>query len=178
MSRLGTDVVALACIVGGAAVGGVGTMALMQGDQHASHDVECVVVGEVGAKVKASSVVVALGGPDRIVVSTPAVNVHRHRPHCVSLDESIDWSAAEAFDMQSAKLGLEQARRQIEMARQLELEALELGRLDLDELSIAFDGIGFELDIGKEISNEIERSLAEEMERLEVELRRLEEIGR
>ena len=29
------------------------------------------------------------------MLSTPRVNVHRHRPHCVSLDESIDWSEAE-----------------------------------------------------------------------------------
>jgi len=174
MSRLGTDVLALACIVGGAAVGGVATMGLMydshgERHEHADHAVECAVVEDTGAR---SQVVVTLGSHKNVIVTTPEVRVHQ--PHCVSMG-SFEWTEAAEFEIQGAQLRMEQARMEMEMARQM----MEIGVIDLEGLDVKLEGIGFDLDLDLEnISEEIEQSLQLEMVRLEEELKRLDEIGR
>jgi len=181
MSRLGTDVMALACILGSAGVA-VAATAFVEDDRSHSHvdvdhAVECAVVDHTGAR---ADVVVTMGAHKEVIVVTPDVRVHQ--PHCVSM-ESTDWTSAREFEVQGAKVRMQQARMEMEMAREL----MELRTIDLEGLELSLEGLemslegmdfNFEFDMGDQISEEIEQTLQLEMKRLEQELKRLDEIGR
>ena len=187
MSRLGSDVLALACIAGGAAVGGLATMALANDSHNAvhvdvDHAVECAAVGEIDT---GSQVVVSLGahkGHKEVIIVAP--NVRVHQPHCVTM-ESFEWAEAAEFEAQGAMMRMEGARMQMEMAR----EMMELRFIDLEGLEMQLEGLeglkaldfdfdfSFDLDLDN-LSEEIEQSLQLEMAQLEEELKRLDEIGR
>jgi len=168
---LRTDVLALACIVGGAGLGGVVTVGLLFGSNDARQDMDCAVVT---SEVTSSRVAVSMGGNEQIIVVAPRVRMHQ--PHCVQVD--FDEAAFE-FEMQmeleNAQVQMEQARMEMEMAR----EMIELKAMNFEGLNVKLEGLGFEFDIGDRISEQIERSLQQEMAQLEKELKRLdEEIGR
>lgn len=161
MSRWGTDVLALACIAGGALVGGVATMAMAAGGHdHDRHAVECVRVEDVG---HTASVAVSVSGvgAETIVV---APRVRTHQAHCVTLEE-FEWTGHEQRHLEVARVQMEAARQKLQ-AKRLELDGLEL-RLDA-----SFEGME------EEITFEIQEALEQELQRLEVELIRLDEIGR
>lgn len=169
MSRLRTDVLALACIVGGAGVGGLATAGLLFGSHDTPQEVECAVVTTAGMSSRVS---VSIGSDEQVIVVAPRVRIHQ--PHCVTM-ESFEWTEARQFKVQRASVRMKQARTEMEMAR----ERLELKAMNLEGLDLTFEGIGLELSLGKLMSEEIERSLEQEMARLEKELKRLDdEIGR
>lgn len=171
MSRLRTDVLALACIVGGAGVGGLATAGLLFGSHDTPQEVECAVATTTDMSSRVS---VSMGSGEQVIVVAPRVRMHQ--PHCVQ----VEWDeAAFEFEMQmeleNAQLQMEQARMEMEMAR----EMIELKAMDLEGLNVKLEGLGFEFDLGDRISEQIERSLQQEMGRLEKELKQLdEEIGR
>ena len=181
MGRLGTDVMALACILGSAGVAVAATAFMEDGRSHShvtvDHAVECAVVEDTGVR---SDVVVTMGAHKDVIVV--AQDVRRHQPHCVTM-ESIEWTEARQFEVQGARVRMEQARMEMEMAREL----MELRVIDLEGLELSMEGLemslegmdfNFEFDMGDEISEEIEQTLKVELQRLEEELKRLEEIGR
>lgn len=71
MIGLGTDLVAVACILGGAAVGGAATMAVVEG--HRGYDQTACVRAAVDVHPR---VVISLDGGRSTVVMTPRVWVH------------------------------------------------------------------------------------------------------
>lgn len=176
MSRLGSDILALACIAGGAAVGGLATMALAH-DSHdvahmdVEHAVECAVVDRIDS---GAQVVVSLKGHKEVIIVAP--NVRVHQPHCVTM-ESFAWAEAAEFEAQGARMRMEGARMQMEMAR----EMMELRAIDLEGLEMQLEGLDFNFEFDLDLDNlseEIEQSLQLEMAELEKELKRLDEIGR
>ena len=66
MSGLGTDMLALTCILGGAAVGGVATMALME--SRGDVDARVTEIRCVQERVEAPRVIVTSGRSDRTVI--------------------------------------------------------------------------------------------------------------
>ncbi len=169
MGRLRTDVLALACIVGGAGVGGLATAGLLFGSNEAHQDMDCAVVT---SEVTSSRIAVSMGGNEHVIVVSPRVRVHQ--PHCVTM-ESFEWTEAQQFNVGRANFRVQQARMEMEMAR----EMIELKAMNLEGLNVKLEGLGFEFDLGDRISEQVERSLQQEMARLEKELKRLDdEIGR
>ena len=169
MGRLRTDVLALACIVGGAGVGGLATAGLLFGNHDAPQDVECAVIA--GADMS-SRVSVSIGSNEQVIVVAPRVRMHQ--PHCVTM-ESFEWTEAQEFNVGRANFRVQQARMEMEIAR----EMIELKAMNLEGLNVKLEGLGFEFDLGDRISEQVERSLQQEMARMEKELKRLDdEIGR
>jgi hypothetical protein len=186
MSGLGTDLLAVACIVGGAAVTGGATLASFGAD-HQQVDAACAV--EV---VESPNVVVALGnGPEHIVVA-PRVRVHAAHGcgHAVSEEVQVRVEAAR-HEMERARERAERARERVERARErVERARVRLERVDereSEELRRQLEAVGaelgtlrlegFELEslgelIESEIRSEIEDGLREEMELLEKQLER------
>lgn len=133
----GTDVVAVACILGGAAVGGAVTLA-GGGGEHAH-------AGCAEAVAESAPVVVALGADEPSIVVAPRVRAHRHA-HCVRVEgfepAALDYDFDFDFDFDFDGLGEE-----------LEAELAGLG----DEL---------ESEIAERLEEEMAR-LEEELSRLE-----------
>ena len=105
MRVFGTDVVAVACILGGAAVGGVGTMALLSAQEHAQ--VEVGVVCAVEAVTAGPQIVVTRrGDANAVIMSTPHIRIHStsHRD-CVGSEVS------------EVTVHLEEALHEVEEAR-------------------------------------------------------------
>ena len=163
MGRLGTDVMALACILGSAGVAVAATAFMEDGQSHShvdvDHSVECAVVEDTGVR---SDVVVTMGARKDVIVV--AQDVRRHQPHCVTI---------ESIEFQGAKVRMHEAQMQMEMAREL----MELRVIDLEGLEMSMEGLemslegmdfnfDFEFDMGDEISEEIEQTLKLELQRL------------
>ncbi len=151
MNGLGTDLVAMACILGGAAVSGATTMALVDG--HAGHaDVACV-----GAAVDVSPrVAVSLDGGKSTVITTPRVWVrHDHDCRVVKVDVRRDVRV----DMDQVRAQLEQARERLEQARTRVQRAAQ----DEDQAAL---GVGFSEQIQKQIDAQVKR-LDEELAKLD-----------
>ena len=180
MSGLGTDVVALACILGGAAVGGVVSLAAWDGGAH-EHEVLCTVEAQAAPRV-----VVAMGGDEKSIVVAPRVQVHsQHGCEAVVVDEHVRVRMDEArMQMERARDRMERARVRLERVDRAELEESRLIfeermaemaglNIEMEGLDIVFEGLGDELEA------EIEERLRVEMEELEKRLERLDdEIGR
>jgi SMC interacting uncharacterized protein involved in chromosome segregation len=64
---------------------------------------------------------------------------------------------------------MEQARLEMELARQM----METRVIELEGLDVELKSIGLDLQLGKQISESVERSLQEEMDRLEREVARI-----
>jgi hypothetical protein len=120
MSWFGTDVVALGCILGGAAVGGAATLAVLDGADH--HVNRCAVE----AVAVAPSVAISHNGGARAIVIRPDVRVRSDRDcareirHVVRVrgDHSLEFLEA---DMEQLEANLEQ----METALEVQLEGLE-----------------------------------------------------
>ncbi len=163
MGRLRADAMALACIVGGATVSGLATYGMMSGNHDTPEDVECAVVDGVSTR---AGVVVALGGDREAIVVAP--NVRLHQPHCVAV-ASFNWRADHEHARDGARVRMEQARLEMELARQM----METRVIELEGLDVELKSIGLDLQLGKQISESVERSLQEEMDRLEREVARI-----
>jgi len=151
MSVLGTDLMAVACIVGGAAVGGATTMRLLDGhDAHAR--VACV-----GTTVHASPrVVVSMDGGKGTVVLAPRVRVHaNHDCTAFVVESSGDIQA----NMAEVRARMEEARARMEDAR---------ARMDAAR---ATSGSA----LSAQIQEQVEKQLQEQMQRLDQELAKLDE---
>jgi len=180
MSGLGTDVVALACILGGAAVGGVVTLGARDGGAH-QHEVLCAVEAQTAPRV-----VVAMGGDEKSIVVAPRVQVHaQHGCEAVLVDERVRVRMDVArMEMERARERMGRARVRLERVDRVELEEARLMfeermgeiaglNIEMEGLDIVFEGLGEELEA------EIEEHLRVEMQELEKRLERLDdEIGR
>ncbi|MEJ2205011.1 MAG: hypothetical protein P8170_12985 [Gemmatimonadota bacterium] len=186
MNGLGTDVVALACILGGATMSGAATLAARSGDGQAV-DVACAV-----EMVESPNVVVALGEGREHIVVAPRVRVHASHAcaNAVSQEVHVRMEAAQHEMLRAqeraerAQERMERARERIERAqvrvrrvdgleseelrRQLEAMGEELKALKIEGLEL--EGLG-EL-IEAEVQAEIEGNLHIEMELLKNELER------
>ncbi len=135
MSGFGTDVVALTCILCGAAVGGIATFTLM--DVQDEVDLRCAV-----ATVEASPrVVVSLGDEKGAIIVRPRVRVHTsHDCASVRIHEA-EVLLHERFEIEQVvisqaieleeqiHLSMEMVEEEVQRA-QLQLEKLELGQLE------------------------------------------------
>jgi ATP-dependent protease ClpP protease subunit len=111
MSGFGTDMVALACILGGAATGGAMTMALQAGGEDVRMD--CAVeTMSVGSQI----VVTGDHGARAIVKSTPQMELH----------QAHDCQLAVAGEV---RIHMEEVRREMEEAR----GRVEVVRIHMDE---------------------------------------------
>jgi hypothetical protein len=150
MSVLGTDLMAVACIVGGAAVSGATTMRLLDGhDTHAR--VACV-----GATFHTSPrVVVSMDGGKGAVVVAPRVRVHPNRD-CMAFvvesrgDVQVNMAEMQAR-MEEARARMEEARARMEKARASNGSALSA-----------------------QIQEQVEQQLQEQLQRLDKELAKLD----
>ncbi len=162
---LGTDAVALACILGGATVGGAATLAMLDGD--ARVDPACAV----GVAEAIPRVVMSLGEGEAIVVA-PRVRVHaHHRCEHAAVDHEV------RIQIEEAQRRMERARERVERTRgrmeRADRERLERVGRELERRAWTLGGIDQELE------REIEQRLQAEMKRLEEHLQRLsQEIER
>ncbi len=114
MSGFGTDVVALACILCGGAVGGAATLTLMDVQDEVGFGCAVATVEE------APRVVVSLGGEDGAIVVRPRVRVHTFHD-CAS----VRVHEAEALLYE---------RLEIEMEEEMQRVQVQLERLEIDQL--------------------------------------------
>jgi len=106
MSGFGTDIVALACIVGSAATSGAATLALQNRDAPASADcrVEALMVSP-------NVVVSGTHGSRAVVLSAPRIRVQGARDCRTVVGEEV------RIDMERMRRDVERARAQVEEAR-------------------------------------------------------------
>jgi len=117
MSGMGTDVMALACILGSAAVGGTVTLAALD----RGSDGAAVCVSELH---EAPVVALSQGGNGQTIVVAPRVRVHtQHGCEAMVVDVNVDPQVRVRLD--EARLRMEEARVRMEEAR-LRVDA-ELG---------------------------------------------------
>jgi molecular chaperone DnaK (HSP70) len=106
MSGFGTDIVALACIVGSAATSGAATLALQNREAPASADCS------VEALMVSPNVVVSRAhGSHAVVLSTPRIRVRGARDCRTVVGEEI------RIDMERVRRDVERAKAQVEEAR-------------------------------------------------------------
>lgn len=205
MSGLGTDVVAVACILGGAAVSGAVTArARSGGDVEGKLGSGCVVEAlHVGPRM-----VVVSGGSERVVVAAPervrgdgracAVVVDPRLKIRMELSNERMQRAQER--MQRAQERMQRAQERIERARARAggVQAVELDRVraelearlaelqgaegGLQGLDVSVDGLRLNLDglgesLSQQISTEVEGRLEAEMRELEKRLERIRMDG-
>ncbi len=128
MNGYGTDVVALACILCGGAVGGAATFALMDGQDEVG--LRCAVATVVASP----RVVVAIGGDEGTVMVRPQVRVHTsHDCAGVLIHEEV---------MLSQVIELEE---QIHISMKMELEQLEVMESEMERLQERLEKTGGEI---------------------------------
>jgi hypothetical protein len=120
MSWFGTDLVALSCILGGAAVGGAATQALNQGSH--SLEMDCAVE----AMAVSPRIHISHGGDAHAIVVAPNVRVHS-RGDCGShstevIDIHMDRHM-EDFDLQMEQLDLQ--LEQLDQVLEMQMGGLE-----------------------------------------------------
>ena len=125
MIGFGTDLVALGCILGGAAVGGAATLAMTVGGGHA--DARCAV--EAFAVIP--GIAISHGREARTIVVTPKVLVHldnhfeQFDTQSDQLDQALELQMQQLeFQLEAtlgqemeARIQFEEAMRQVEAAR-------------------------------------------------------------
>lgn len=125
MIWFGTDIVALGCILGGAAIGGAATLAMTDGGGHA--DTRCAVE----AMAVSPRIAISHGGGARAIVVTPDVRVHAVRDCMTEVDGVVEIHMeaemelhqlesqleAEMGQQMEARAQFEEAMRQVEEAR-------------------------------------------------------------
>jgi hypothetical protein len=146
MNGIGTDVIALAAILGSGAVGGVATLALADGDSVDSDEAryECSVT----MSESAAPVVVTLGGDTETIVVAPNVRVGVGSS-CVA--------GAVVQEISSERMGRVQIR--VRSGPRVHVRGLESALEGLDQ----------------NLQKEIQGRLDEEMKRLDERLKRLDD---
>ncbi len=143
MSGFGTDVVALTCILCGAAAGGAATLALM--DVQDEVGLRCAV-----ATVEASPrVVVAVGGEEGAIIVRPRVRIHTsHDCASVQIHEQLVISQAIELEeqihlsMEMVEEGMQRVQVHIE---KMELEQLEVMEREMERLQERLEKTGGEI---------------------------------
>ncbi len=132
MSWFGTDMVALGCILGGAAVGGAATLAVVDGNGH-RHGVCGVEAMAVSPRIAISH-----GGHAQAIVVTPDVRIRSVRGCERAVGEVVEIHMEKR--LHSLDLELEQLDRALELQTQALESQLEAGleqgleaRLQLDQ---------------------------------------------
>lgn len=157
MSALGTDVMAVACILSGAGVGGVTTAALMHRDAGPA-EVACA-----GAAIHTSPrVVVSMDNGKGTVVVAPRVRIHASH-NCGTF--VVDMDSDVQVNMREMRARMDEARARMEEARSRMEEAR-----NRVETARAADGSALNADIQKRV----EKQLQEQMERLDREMAKLD----
>lgn len=148
MKRLGTDVLAVACILGGGVVGGAATLAFLaaQGDTPAGCAIETVTA--------TPNIVVARGGGSRaIVLATPHIRVHSRGgcagwvPSGVSVHVEGGHRQLPEFQLQmeESRAGMQEAMKtmmQLREAQHIEAEVLALeAQARLEEAEITLEEV-------------------------------------
>jgi hypothetical protein len=148
MSGFGTDVVALACILGSAATSGAVTWACLDGDGPAKAD--CAIE----AFSVSPNVVVSHGGRGHaIVMTTPRVHLAQAEDCRVRVGEEI------RVDMENVRREMERARIRIEAARAGAEEARSAARI-----------IRIQGDEARLLREEVSREMEEAQARMEAVL--------
>lgn len=121
MTGLGTDLVAVMCILGGAAVSGATTMAVVEGNR-TTHEVACMRAAvDVHPRVT-----VSLDGGKRIIVMTPRVWVHpghdcmvwsRHAGRSFHFRMHPMWTRGDKMHEEWVRMEWERARRERDRER-------------------------------------------------------------
>jgi hypothetical protein len=114
MSMLGTDIVALGCILGGAAIGGAATLAMMDGDGHA--DVGC----EVEAMAVNQTVAISHRRDAGAIVVMPDVRVHAVRDCVGEMNGVVEIRLNNHLEQLDAQL------EHLDHALEIELRQMEL----------------------------------------------------
>jgi hypothetical protein len=173
MKGISSDVIALAAVLGGAAVAGVVTLALVSGDRAEEYAYECIVTEVETAphvmlslSTGGSSIVVA---PDvSFGTSEACASVHVER---IELEGRHLDRAHERMDR--ARERVERTQERVEHTRRVVVDRLERvdhsRRVDLAELRKAL-----ELELGGRAELDTDRIL-DEMEKVEEEMKRVEE---
>jgi translation initiation factor IF-1 len=171
MNGIGTDVIALAAILGSGAVGGVATLALADGDSVDSDEAryECSVT----MSESAAPVVVTLGGDTETIVVAPNVSVGVGSS-CVAgaVIQEIGSERMER-EMARARVRIERAQERMERAQE-RMERVQIRirsgpRVRVRGLESALEGLD------QELQKEIQGRLDEEMKRLDERLKRLDD---
>lgn len=113
MSLFGTDLVALGCILGGAAVGGVATLAMTNVDGHA--DARCAVE----AMAVSPRIAISHGGEARAIVVTPDVRIRAGRDCMTEVDGVVEIHMDNHLEHLDAQL------EHLDRALEIELHQLE-----------------------------------------------------
>jgi hypothetical protein len=169
MNGLGTDVVALACILGGATMSGAATLAARSGDGQAV-DVACAV-----EMVESPNVVVALGEGREHIVVAPRVRVHASHAcaNAVSQEVHVRMEAAQ-HEMLRAQERAERAQERAARARERAQERMERARERIERAQVRVrrvDGLESE-----ELRRQLE-AMGEELKALKIEGLELEGLG-
>ena len=157
MTGLGTDLMAVACILGGAAVSGAATMAVVGG--HRGHaEVSCV-----GTAVNEHPrVVVSMDGGRGTIVVAPRVWVHPGRD-CAAWSVHVDRNFRIKMDEMRARMEHARARMERERTRM----RVDGGRVDavptLDQA-----------DLGENISAQVQKQIQEQLKQLDQALAKLD----
>jgi hypothetical protein len=157
MTGLGTDLMAVACILGGAAVSGATTMAVVEG--HRGHaEIACV-----GAAVNEHPrVVVALDGGKGTIVVAPRVWVHPGH-------ECAAWSMQAG---RSFRINMDEMRGRMERAR-ARMER-EQARMRAEQSRVDAVPSLDQADLGANISAQVQKQIQEQMKQLDQALAKLD----
>jgi len=150
MTGLGTDLMALACILGGAAVSGATTMAVVEG--HRGH-AEAACVGR--AVNEHPRVVVSMDGGKGTIVVAPRVWVHPGRD-CAAWSIHVNRHFRINMDEMRARMERERARMREDGSRVDAVPALDQG------------------DLGANISAQVQKQIQEQMKQLDQALAKLD----
>lgn len=157
MGSLGSDFMALACIVGGAAVSGAATWAALD---RQNVEVFCQV-----ESLDAQEVTVALNEGAPLILVTPHTRLHAG-------DACVDVVVEERIEAR-----LEMARERLERAMERAEWAQQRAEAEVDATGVDLDALGERIE--RIVSSELEARLEAELERLDEELSRLDDgIGR
>lgn len=182
MSWLGTDVVAVACILGGAATSGVVTMALADGGHDHGHPcaAEALAMGH--------KVVVATNGEPGTYVVAPSVQWRAQTRCAKRVRENVRVRVERAHRHQErAHERMERARREMErvrihvrpqqLQRAIELETsihLEGELLKLESLELAMEELEhvLESELEPAVEAKVQAELVDLQERIQEEVRK------
>lgn len=160
MSWFGTDAVALACILGGAAVSGGATLAMMDGGEW----VEAPCVVDTGART--NMVVVGGTGHARAVVVAPNFRVHSRGGCGVERVHAVEVHIDRHLEAQEHHME----------AMEVYLESME-GQLEIQMEGLAHQLEGLEMELGPEFEQEIEARVEAELRKVEEKLEKLGGAG-
>ena len=158
MSWFGTDVMALACIVGGATVSGATTLAMRAHDGH--RQIDCAVE----ARAVSPSVVVSGHGDARTIIVAPDVRIHSRKKCGAEVGEMVE-------------IHLDQHVRHLE-GFEIEMRDLEV-QLEGLERALEFEfhlSEGAQPEFAFQFERNIEAEIQAEMERVFEQLQKMEKV--